>query len=77
MGFAVFTLVILAVVIVLLVLGNAKNPLNTEMGKLQSWLDKNNFKITSSVRSVLIDENTKPGRTAKSPEGLPNKTGNL
>ena len=39
MGFAVFTLVILAVVIVLLVLGNAKNPLNTEMGKLQSWLD--------------------------------------
>lgn len=66
MGFAVFTLVILAVVIVLLVLGNAKNPLNTEMGKLQSWLDKNNFKITSSVRSVLIDENTKRWAVYKS-----------
>ena len=66
MGFAVFTLVILAVVIVLLVLGNAKNPLNTEMGKLQSWLDKNNFKITSSVRSVLIDENTKRWTVYKS-----------
>ena len=66
MGFAVFTLVILAVVIVLLVLGNAKNPLNTEMGKLQSWLDKNNFKITSSVRSVLIDEKSNQWTVYKS-----------
>jgi uncharacterized membrane protein len=66
MGFAIFAIIIVAVVIVFLILGSVKNPLDNEMGKLQNWLDRNNFKITSSVRSVLIDENTKRWAVYKS-----------
>ena len=66
MEFAIFAIIIVAVVIVFLILGSVKNPLDNEMGKLQNWLDRNNFKITSSVRSVLIDENTKRWAVYKS-----------
>ncbi len=66
MEFAIFAIIIVAVVIVFLILGSVKNPLDNEMGKLQNWLDRNNFKITSSVRSVLIDENTKHWAVYKS-----------
>lgn len=66
MGFAIFAIIIVAVVIVFLILGSVKNPLDNEMGKLQNWLDRNNFKITSSVRSVLVDENTKRWAVYKS-----------
>ena len=66
MGYAIFAIIIVTVVIVFLILGSVKNPLDNEMGKLQNWLDRNNFKITSSVRSVLIDENTKRWAVYKS-----------
>jgi len=66
MEFAIFAIIIVTVVIVFLILGSVKNPLDNEMGKLQNWLDRNNFKITSSVRSVLIDENTKRWAVYKS-----------
>lgn len=66
MEFAIFAIIIVAVVIVFLILGSVKNPLDNEMGKLQNWLDRNNFKITSSVRNVLIDENTKRWAVYKS-----------
>ena len=66
MEFAIFAIIIVAVVIVFLILGSVKNPLDNEMGKLQNWHDRNNFKITSSVRSVLIDENTKRWAVYKS-----------
>lgn len=59
MGYAIFAIIIVAVIIVFLILGSVNNPLDNEMGKLQNWLDKNNFKITASFRSVMVDENTK------------------
>ena len=66
MGYAIFAIIIVAVIIVFLILGSVNNPLNNEMGKLQNWLDKNNFKITASFRSVMVDENTKRWAVYKS-----------
>ena len=40
MGFAIFAIIIVAVVIVFLILGSVKNPLDNEMGKLQNWIDR-------------------------------------
>mgnify|MGYP002673522590 FL=1 len=66
MGYAIFAIIIVAVIIVFLILGSVNNPLDNEMGKLQNWLDKNNFKITASFRSVMVDENTKRWAVYKS-----------
>lgn len=66
MGYAIFAIIIVAVIIVFLILGSVNNPLDNEMGKLQNWLDKNNFKITASFRSVMVDETTKRWAVYKS-----------
>lgn len=66
MGYAIFAIIIVAVIIFFLILGSVNNPLDNEMGKLQNWLDKNNFKITASFRSVMVDENTKRWAVYKS-----------